>query len=76
MGKGEQLIEVFTVLLVFGQIFDELDAFTGDVLHILKIGCSEVLANEFDLILGISSRQKWLSLEHLSKDAADAPHID
>lgn len=74
--EGEELVEVFAVLLVLGQILDQLLAFLRDVLHVLKIRCSQVLTEEFNLVLGVSSRQEGLSLQHLREDAANAPHVD
>ena len=74
--EGEKLVEVLPVLLVLGQILYELLAFLGDVLHVLEIRCSQVLAEQLDLVLGVSSRQKGLSLQHLREDAANAPHVN
>lgn len=75
MGEGEELVEVLAVLLVLGQVLDQLLAFLRDVLHVLKIRCSQVFAEQLDLILGVSSRQEGLSLQHLREDATDTPHI-
>ena len=36
--KREKFTEILAVILVFGQIHDELLAFLREVLHILKIG--------------------------------------
>jgi hypothetical protein len=76
MGEGEQFVEILSVFLVFGQIFDELDALAGNVLHILEIWSAQVFTDELDLVLGISAWQKRLSLKHFSEDAADTPHVD
>lgn len=73
--EGEEFVEILAVLLVFGQILDELLALLWDVFHVLKIRCSQVLAEQLDLVLGVSSRQEGFALQHLGKDAADAPHV-
>ena len=73
--EGEELVEVLAVLLVLGEVLDELLAFLWDVLHVLKIRCSEVLAEQLYLVLGVSSRQEGFALRHLREDAADTPHV-
>jgi hypothetical protein len=37
VGEGEQFIEVFSILLVLGQVFDELNALAWNMLHVFKV---------------------------------------
>jgi len=76
IGKGEEFVEVFSVFLVFGKIFDEFLTFFRDMIHVFKIRSSQVLADEFDLIFSVSPREERFSLKHFCKDASNTPHID
>lgn len=76
MGEGEQFVEILSVFLVFGQVFDEFDALAGNVLHILEVWSAQVFTDELDLVLGIGAWQKRLPLKHFREDAAHTPHVD
>lgn len=73
---AEQLGEIFTVFLILRQVLNQFLAFFRYMLNVLKVGSSQILTDQFDLILGIGARQERLPLEHLSEDATDTPHIN
>lgn len=76
MSEREDLVEVLAVLLVLGQVLDQFLALFGDVLHAVEVWGAQVLANQFDLVLGVGAWQEGLSLQHFGEDAADTPHVD
>lgn len=75
VGEGEDLAEVLAVLLVLGEVPDELLALLGDVLHVLQVRDPQVLADQLDLVLGVRPRQERLPLQHLRENAPHAPHV-
>ena len=75
MGEGKEFVEVLAIFLVLWQVFDELIAFFRNVLHVVNIRSSQILTNQLNLILSVSSWKKGLSLKHFSKNAANTPHI-
>ena len=76
IGKGKEFVEIFAIFLILGKIFDQLFAFFRNMLHVVNIRSSQILADELNLIFGVSSRKERFSLQHFSKNASNTPHID
>ena len=46
------------------------------MLHIFEVWSAQILTNELNLIFSVSSWKERFSLQHLSKDASNTPHVN